>query len=163
MIYALINHLAGEQSFNVGTCKTQLVEEYRLTRSKLPLLPGMPEESANMDDLYVELELQEEQKKPHGCTEWIQLPSQADLFNLKDKRGHLLNRILVRGGPGSGKSSTISKLAYDWATVKTLSSTQQFKLVFALDLREIQLGMNLIDAIQDQLLPKYRKKTSCNT
>ena len=133
------------------------MEEYLHTRSKLPLLPGMPEECANMDDLYVELELLLEQKKPSETTS-RKLQSQNDLFNLKDERGNLSNRILVRGGPGSGKSSTISKLAYEWANNKTQSTFQQYQLVFALDLREIQTGMNLIDAIHDQLLPKISKE-----
>ena len=143
--------------FDIAACKTKLVEEYLHTRSKLPLLPDMPEECANMEDLYVELELLLEQKKPSETT-GQKLQSHHDLFNLKDERGNLSNRLLVKGGPGSGKSSTISKLAYAWSNNTTQSTFQQFQLVFALDLCELRAGMNLIDAIHDQLLPKISKE-----
>ena len=142
-------------SLDEERCREKLKLEYKSSRSKIPLLPGMPEEFANMDDLYVDLELSENQKHPAGVTE-KKLESPHDLCNLKDKHGNTLKRALVRGGPGSGKTMLVSKLAYDWAT-KGLQNTK-CDMLFTLDLREVTKDMDLIDIIQDQLLPKVSKR-----
>ena len=108
-----------------------------------------------MDDLYVDLELSADQKLPEGV-EKKKLKSHQGLCNMKDKHGNTLKRVLVRGGPGSGKTMLVSKLAYDWTT-KGLQNTK-FDLLFALDLREVTKYMDLTDIIQDQLLPKISKQ-----
>ncbi|XP_072019748.1 uncharacterized protein [Amphiura filiformis] len=149
------DELEADLLYDEDSWRTQLMEEYRINRSKVPLLPGMPEECANMDNLYIELDILKEEKKPTAVEE-TKLKSPSELLALKDKTDKYVKRILVRGRPGSGKSVTISKLAYDWANEKEHFS--QSKLVFALDIREIESGMNLIDAVQDQLLPKVSKE-----
>lgn len=135
----------------------QLMLEYREYRGKVALLPGMPEECANIDDIYVEMELLQEQKTASGESK-RKLDSHEELLMLKDDNGLPLNRILVRGGPGAGKSTTVSKLAYDWATKNGNACFTQYQLLFALDLREIKPDMDIVDAIQDQLLPKISRE-----
>ncbi|XP_072041926.1 uncharacterized protein [Amphiura filiformis] len=43
--------------FNLGSVRRQLKAEYLETRGKLPLLPGMPEKFAKMEDLFVNLHI----------------------------------------------------------------------------------------------------------
>ena len=130
--------------------------EYRHSRSKLQLLPGMPEDFANMDDLYVDLTLSEEQKTPTKVSQRT-LTSHSELLNLEDNNGFGIKRILVRGGPGGGKSTLVSKMALDWACEKPDEGFKLYDLLFALDLRAVEKGMSVMDAIRDQLLPEIPK------
>ncbi|XP_072036795.1 uncharacterized protein [Amphiura filiformis] len=147
---------------SLKTIRRELMEEYRETRGKLPLLPGMPEEFAKMEDIFVDLEIIEEDKKPSGLI-CKKLNSYGDLVciernneNSDDKE--LVKRILVKGKPGAGKSTTISKLSYDWACNKQDSPMSKFELVFVITVNEIDTDTDLIGAIRDQLLPKVSRE-----
>ncbi|XP_072027795.1 uncharacterized protein [Amphiura filiformis] len=139
-----------EIPFDVEHCRKQLMEDYRESRGKLPLFPGMPEEFADIDQLYVNLELVKT-----GKVEGNVLQSYEELFTLKDKDKKLLKRVLIRGGPGGGKTTIVSKIAYDWCRSyeQKASCLSEYKLLFALDLRDVSPGMSVIDAVQDQCLP----------
>ncbi|XP_072041872.1 uncharacterized protein [Amphiura filiformis] len=142
--------------FNLGSVRRQLKAEYLETRGKLPLLPGMPEKFAKMEDLFVNLHI-EEHRKPFGVLS-RELKSAGDIVCIERKLGkeetELVKRILVKGVPGAGKSSTISKLAYDWACGRQNSPISKFQLLFALTINEIDTNTDLIGIIQDQLLPE---------
>ena len=137
--------------------------EYKETRGKLPLLPFMPEEFARMEDVSVDLEIIKEDKMPSGVT-FKNLQSYGDLVCIereKDKSEsnestdcELVKRVLVRGKPGAGKSTTISKLAYDWACNVQDSPVSRFDLVFGITINDIDNNTDLIRIIQDQLLPE---------
>ena len=71
------------------------MSDYKQTRGKLPLLPGVPEECASMDDLFVDMELCETLKKP-GEVYHRNLESYDELLNLKDSKDQSVNRILVK-------------------------------------------------------------------
>ena len=143
--------------FDAEDCRNRLKAYYRYTRRNVPLLPGMPERCGDIDNLFVSLQLfQEDQiskevnKKP--------LRSYTDLLSLKDEDGRALNRILLKGDAGGGKTITFSKLAHDWATGDRDGPEESESLLFMLDLRKVRQGMTLADAIQDQLLPRTSKK-----
>ncbi|XP_072036702.1 uncharacterized protein [Amphiura filiformis] len=153
----------GSPVFNLEMVRMQLMEEYRETKGKVPLLPGMPEEFANMEDIFVDLEIIEDDKKPSGVICKV-LNSYGDLVCIKRKSGRCetdksVKRILVRGKPGIGKSTTISKLAYDWACNKQSSPMSKFDLVFVITVNEIDTDTDLIGVIQDQLLPKISRQS----
>ena len=131
--------------------------EYKQTRGKLLLLPGVPEECASMDDLFVDMELWENLNKP-GEVSPRKLQSYDELVNLKDCKEQSVNRILVKGNPGCGKSTLISKLAYDWAKNDPSSPYHKFQLLFVIDLKEATPGTDLLDVVKDQLLPKISKE-----
>ncbi|XP_072042508.1 uncharacterized protein [Amphiura filiformis] len=150
--------------FDLESVRRQLINEYLETRGKLPLLPGMPEEFAKMEDIFVDLDIIEEDKKPSGVIS-KKLKSHSDIVCIERqiemgarKESQLVKRILVRGGPGAGKSSTVSKLAYDWACGKQNSPISRFQLLFALTINEINTNTDLIGIIQDQLLPKVSRQ-----
>ncbi|XP_072037369.1 uncharacterized protein [Amphiura filiformis] len=148
---------------SLETIRRQLLEEYRETRGKLPLLPGMPEEFAKMEDIFVDLEIIEEDKKPSGVI-CKKLNSYGDLLciernSTKNQRKELVKRILVRGKPGIGKSTTISKLAYDWAGNIQDSPMSKFDLVFVITVNEIDTDTDLIGIIQEQLLPNVSRQS----
>ncbi|XP_072037368.1 NACHT, LRR and PYD domains-containing protein 12-like [Amphiura filiformis] len=163
-----MNVFVGDKGYNsrpvlsLKTIRRQLMEEYRETRSKLPLLPGMPEEFAKMEDIFVDLEIIEQDKNPSRVI-GKNLKSYGDLVCIERNKensqdNELVKRILVRGKPGIGKSTTISKLAYDWAYNKQDSPMLKFELLFVITVNEIDTDTDLIGVIQDQLLPKVSRQ-----
>ena len=167
-----------DSDFNIESVRQQLMQEYKETRSTLPLLPGMPEECAKMEDLFVDLEIVKEDWKPTGVIT-KELKSCGDLVCIEREKGdskeverekgdskeverekgdskdvEKVKRLLVRGKPGAGKSSTVSKLAYDWACNKQDSPISKYQLLFAITINSIETDTDLIDIIQDQLLPE---------
>ncbi|XP_070560230.1 nucleotide-binding oligomerization domain-containing protein 2-like [Ptychodera flava] len=60
-------------------------------------------------------------------------------------------RILIRGDPGIGKSTLCRKLAYDWAVGATYMQQRDFRVVFLIEVRQLQGSIK--DAIFEQLLP----------
>ena len=152
-----------DSDFNIESVRQQLMQEYKETRSTLPLLPGMPEECAKMEDLFVDLEIVGEDRKPSGVIT-KKLESCGDLVCIKRKKGdsnelEKVKRLLVRGKPGAGKSSTVSKLAYDWACNTQDSPISEFQLLFAITINQIETDTDFIDIIQDQLLPKISRQS----
>ena len=138
--------------------RAQLMSEYRETRGKLQLLPGIPEECAKMEDIFVDMILCESETQ-FGKMTFNPLQSHNDLISVPDNQGKIKKHILVKGNPGCGKSTLVSKIAYDWAKNENSTSPfAQFQLVFAIDLKEVVPGTDLMDIIQEQLLPKVSKR-----
>ena len=85
------------------------------------------------------------------------LGSYHDMFKLS-------NRLLLFGAAGTGKTTQINKIAYDWAKhVENVScdvSSKQFKvpahvameLIFVLDMHKFQSNQTLAEAVKQQLL-----------
>ena len=128
---------------------------------------------ASIDELYVDLELVEEEGP--GCgnqtkqrkldsfenqSKPSKLDSYIDLFNLRGQKHH----ILLFGRAGSGKTTQIASIAYDWAksvghdsSQTTLqgpskSSLAVMELVFVLDMRHFRSDQTLAEAIKRQVL-----------
>ena len=90
-------------------------------------------------------------------------------LTLKSHSGRRLNHILIRGKAGTGKTTLVNKLIYQWATQLEVEPTEgnmceetqcplkRFRLVFALDIRKMEPTMDLEDCVQDQLLPDISK------
>ena len=85
------------------------------------------------------------------------LHSCGEVAHLKDNQKKRLNRILVKGNPGIGKTSLISKLACDWASSPSKSKSE-YDLVLVIDFRKIKKGHSLIETVQDQLLTQVSLK-----
>ncbi|XP_019646645.1 PREDICTED: NACHT, LRR and PYD domains-containing protein 12-like [Branchiostoma belcheri] len=64
-------------------------------------------------------------------------------------------RILVEGNAGIGKTTEVSKLAFDWAESEGRSPIlEKYDLVFPIALRKVGESQSLTECIFDQLLPK---------
>ena len=116
----------------------------------------------DMDAIFVNLTLTVDEKLPLGSTGKM-LDAPTDLVFLKGRNDQRVNRVMVKGDAGSGKSTALAKLAYDWAKqcqegrgkCRISSSIEsQYKLLFILSLREIDGTKSLTDAIFDQILPE---------
>ena len=73
-----------------------------------------------------------------------------------DRHGDLPYRILLLGAAGCGKTTTIDKLAYDWAIGAEDSPLQHVPLVFALKLNKVDKHCSLGQAIVTQVLAHIR-------
>ena len=83
----------------------------------------------------------------------IPLNSHNEIFTTQ-VNGMLPHRILVLGRGGSGKSTLIAKIAYDWSHDAANSSVSDIPLLFALNMRQMTKNTTLEEAILNQLLPK---------
>ena len=65
-------------------------------------------------------------------------------------------KVLIEGKPGMGKTTYCNKVAYDWATKKHKAEDYfpEFELLLLLKCRDVAIGSDLWDAIDDQLLPR---------
>ncbi|XP_072049951.1 uncharacterized protein [Amphiura filiformis] len=78
------------------------------------------------------------------------LESYKELFTLPDE-----HHILLFGEAGKGKTTLISRIAYDWAKKEENAGREllEFELVVVLDIRNFQSNQTLAEAIERQLLP----------
>ena len=127
-------------------CKEELIKFYKHEMSKVQLLPWC-DDIRDMDDIYVSLELEEQQHKSSS-----KLERNEDLVTLKTRQDMPATRVLVKGVAGSGKSTLLARLAYKWAEQSSDSPLTKFDLLFIISLREVETDSSLIDAIFQQLL-----------
>ena len=64
-------------------------------------------------------------------------------------------KVLIEGNPGMGKTTYCNKVAYDWAiNIKNEGDCfPEFEMVLLLKCRDVEIGVDLWEAIDDQLLP----------
>ncbi|XP_072043458.1 uncharacterized protein [Amphiura filiformis] len=137
----------------------KLKDIYRSRRRGIGFLPGFPKEFPS-DEFFVDLHLVKEQKLPTKVRH-VELNTYADLINLQDLSGQSINHVVVSGLGGTGKSTMVSRLAYQWANVDKKPNEKslfKFDLVFLLDIRKFEPEMDLADAIKSQLLTHVPKQ-----
>ena len=142
--------------FNLKECQDQLRELYLGPEMKVQLTPWDPEHSVEMDAIFVNLELEEEEVSPSE-TKRIPLKRNEDLVTLHTTKGLRVNRILIQGEAGSGKSTLLDNIAYEWASQleNTNSPFSQFDLVFIIGLHKIgDERDSLEEIIFNQILEK---------
>ncbi|XP_072049090.1 uncharacterized protein [Amphiura filiformis] len=160
--------------FTLDECRKELFDFYINTVGKVQLLPWDPLDVVEMEDIFVELDLirEESRSRSEGRGQFsmnneIHFPIKSqsehksesvlkrneDLVTLKTKQGQRVNRVLVRGIAGSGKSTLIANLAYKWATQDEVNPLSQFSLVFIVTMRDLQAGLSLVDIVFQQILP----------
>ncbi|XP_072045127.1 NLR family CARD domain-containing protein 4-like [Amphiura filiformis] len=145
-------------SVDFEVCQQELRTFYQQEMGTVQLLPW-GDDVIDMDTIFVNLTLAVDGKQSSGGSR-EDIERVEDMLGLKGRTGQRASRILLRGFAGSGKSTAMAKIAYDWA--KNLDSGvsnmfSQFKLLFILSLREIESNETLTDAILDQILPQDTK------
>ena len=76
--------------------------------------------------------------------------------------GLQLNVSLSKGVQEGAKVHWFQRLALDWACEKPDEGFKSYDLLFALDLRAVEKGMSVMDAIHDQLLPSLSSSIEAN-
>ena len=110
----------------------------------LPLFPWMGDEWAlKLSDVYTELQI-ETYTGPGEIIQAERLKDHKDLFKYMRSEGM---RILVKGEPGSGKTTFARFLAYSWAKGKL----ELFDAVFVIKLKFTKKGQTIEDMIMDQI------------
>ncbi|XP_072044572.1 NLR family CARD domain-containing protein 4-like [Amphiura filiformis] len=148
---------ANTEKFNLQECQEELKEFYLSEKGKVNLLPWVPDAVEDMDNIFVDLELVKQQSFRSSGEEVVKLESNEDLVSLKTDQGQRVNRVLVMGDAGSGKSTMAANIAYKWAGLKddSQSPLSKFTLVFLISLHEIQdSNDNLVDLIFQLILPE---------
>ena len=147
---------AAAETFDLSECQEELREYYLEEMGKVNLLPWIPGESKEMESIFVDLELV--RKKEDSKSSKV-LTTNVDLVTLENNQGQRVNRVLVTGDAGSGKSTTAANIAYKWATLKDPQSPlSQFSLVFLLRMKDIvDSNVTLVDLIFQHILPEGSK------
>ncbi|XP_022111644.1 NACHT, LRR and PYD domains-containing protein 3-like [Acanthaster planci] len=128
-------------------CEKVLKKIYTTTGSYVQMLPWIDDDQKHIMDIYTKLQLE----KDRECDLKGDVGSYSDVFKIKSREGHPINRAIFRGTPGIGKTTLFDKIAYDWATGAT-ALLKRFKFVFVLKMRYLNQKSDLIDALFDQLL-----------
>ena len=124
---------------------------------KVNLLPWKPDEIADMESIFVELELVK-QETFKSAEQLQKIESNEDLVTLKSNQGQRVNRVLVLGDAGSGKSTMAANIAYKWAKQDPRSPLSKFSLVFMISMHEVEdKNASLLDLIFQQILPEDSK------
>ncbi|XP_072014897.1 NLR family CARD domain-containing protein 4-like [Amphiura filiformis] len=100
-------------AFDLNICKQELHTSYQHTLSKVQLLPWCDDETKEIADIYVNLELEETANSGTSV-----LDNNEDLASLQTSEGIPATRVLVKGLAGSGKSTLLTRLAYSWSKQK---------------------------------------------
>ncbi|XP_013392384.1 NACHT, LRR and PYD domains-containing protein 3-like [Lingula anatina] len=133
--------------------KNQLASFYIKYMSQIQRLPWDPDDTMHLDDVYVNLQWVQEERKPAGTSSD---PIRSYTSILHTKQGKRPKRILVRGKAGIGKTTFTQKMATDWANA-TLGLGEcdevllRYKHVLIINLRSVQPGQTLKEAMETQI------------
>ncbi len=120
-------------------------------RMKIQRVPWLPADTMEFRDVFIPLQISREVRMP-SMVKREHLENYAEMFDNKilnehDTKRRKVNRrkVLVKGGPGIGKSTLASKIAYDWAT----STWNTFALIFFISMKVVNPGDPVSNIIID--------------
>ena len=100
------------ERFDVNTCRSKLAEHYKRTAT-VPTSVWSKKSPVDMKQIYTRLTWVKEEQTPEGSSK-PELNHYTDVFN-ENENGYALNRILVQGETGIGKTTFVKKMGLDWA------------------------------------------------
>ena len=130
-----------------------MIEHY-LQEATIQLKPWDKANYAQIPDLHTNISVYKRVRGRRGGSEETKVPVEGSVNGIftTEVDGRLPLRILLIGGAGYGKTTTIAKLVYDWATQAEDGPLNEICLLFALKFRETDSQTSLGSAIRSQLL-----------
>jgi len=121
------------ESMCLEECQKQLRSIYN-TMSKVKIVTWDESSAVHIDKIYTQLSWLKDDRKPSGVTK-ERLKDYTEIFSSR-KNNPKLNRILVYGRPGIGKTVFTQKATFDWSQErKEMFAT--FELVLLVKLRDV--------------------------
>ncbi|XP_071503754.1 uncharacterized protein [Diadema antillarum] len=153
--YASVMSAVGQfcSALNVERCRSELATKYRTSLCMIQLVPWDPKSHVDMDTIFTDVCLLTDDTSS-ATKERVSLPgSYNDILSVKMNNAEP-RRILVEGKAGSGKTTLMSKFAYDWLEGVKDSPLVDVSLLFCLQLRFVSQNTDFGDAVVEQLLPE---------
>ncbi|XP_022102303.1 nucleotide-binding oligomerization domain-containing protein 2-like [Acanthaster planci] len=179
-------------NFDIRALRAELIEHYKNTTCKVPTHPLFPAWVRDMSEIYVDLYMADKNDQSHRQSPRSADPPERDSLQGSEKarlqsHGELVGldgpgkyRVLLKGKPGSGKSTVIKKVTYDWSSLedweeeksqseaeavkphqeqpeKLRSSFSKFTLLFPLKLNKMINDTGIVDSICGQILARDTK------
>ncbi|CAH1232829.1 NLRP3 [Branchiostoma lanceolatum] len=139
------------QDFPLAQCQDSLMSHYKTRLSYLHPLAWNETFTMKIEDIFTTVDLVT-QTQQGANIERHALPSTVDALTTRPDCPKP-RRILIEGNAGIGKTTEVSKLAFDWA--EGLSPIlEKYDLVFPIALRKVGEFQSLTECIFDQLLPE---------
>ena len=106
-----------------------------------------------LSDIYTRLRMVSREKKARATAEQ-RVVETTEIFKPHEECKQP-RKVLIEGKPGMGKTTYCNKVAYDWAiNIKNEGDCfPEFEMVLLLKCRDVEIGADLWEAIDDQLLP----------
>ncbi|XP_035691622.1 NACHT, LRR and PYD domains-containing protein 12-like [Branchiostoma floridae] len=139
------------EDFPLAQCQDSLKSYFKSRLSYLHPLAWNETFTMKIEDIFTTVDLVSRTQQG-GNIERRALPSTVDALTAR------LNcpqprRILIEGNAGIGKTTEVSKLAFDWAEGRS-PVLEKYDLVFPIALRTVGESQSLTECIFDQLLPE---------
>ena len=106
-----------------------------------------------LSDIYTRLRMVSREKKARAAAEQ-RVVETTEIFKPHEECKQP-RKVLIEGKPGMGKTTYCNKVAYDWAiNIKSEGDCfPEFEMVLLLKCRDVEIGVDIWEAIDDQLLP----------
>ncbi|KAI8483383.1 hypothetical protein Bbelb_388460 [Branchiostoma belcheri] len=141
------------EDFPLAHCQDSLRAYFKTRMSYLHPLAWNETFTMKIQDVFTTVDLVTRTQQG-GNIERRALPSTVDALSARSDCPQP-RRILVEGNAGIGKTTEVSKLAFDWAESEGRSPIlEKYDLVFPIALRKVGESQSLAGCIFDQLLPE---------
>ncbi|XP_078600185.1 NLR family CARD domain-containing protein 4-like [Branchiostoma floridae x Branchiostoma japonicum] len=139
------------EDFPLAQCQDSLESYFKTRLSYLHPLAWNETFTMKIEDIFTTVDLVTRTQQG-GHIERRALPSTVDALTARPNCPQP-RRILIEGNAGIGKTTEVSKLAFDWAEGRS-AVLEKYDLVFPIALRKVGKSQSLTECIFDQLLPE---------
>ena len=149
-----------------GDIQHQLKETYKTKFGKKMIFPWSLDEHTCTTNLPIVMKVLEEDN-PVVYERGKLVKSVSDLFAIQDSAKKVCRQILLHGNAGTGKTTFISQIAYQWskASGDDAETTEnlpmylgRFEFVFVISCYKLKMGADIVDTIKDQYFPSVSKE-----